>query len=73
MKVSHTRKVAASKETRSWKSGSTYIQKIVQVKEKYDSLKKAINIMESKFVECIQQAEVENNMALVIKSNGLKR
>ena len=29
--------------------------------------------MESEFVECIKQAELENNMALVIKGNGLKR
>ena len=36
---------------------------IEQVREKYDSLKKAINIMESEFVECIKQAELENNMA----------
>ena len=28
--------------------------------------------MESEFVECIKQAELENNMALVIKGNGLK-
>ena len=46
---------------------------IEQVKEKRDSLKNAINIMESGFVECIKQAELENNMALVIKSNELKR
>ena len=46
---------------------------IEQVKDKCDSLKKAINIMESEFVECIKQAELENNMALVIKGNGLKR
>ena len=46
---------------------------IEQVKEKCDSLKKAINIMESEFVKCIKQAELENNMALVIKGNGLKR
>ena len=46
---------------------------IEQVKEKCDSLKTAINIMESEFVECIKQAELENNMALVIKGNGLKR
>ena len=43
------------------------------IKEKCDSLKKAISIIESKFVECIKQAEVENNMTLVIKGNGLKR
>ena len=29
--------------------------------------------MESEFVKCIKQAELENNMALVIKGNGLKR
>ena len=29
--------------------------------------------MESEFVECIKQVELENNMALVIKGNGLKR
>ena len=29
--------------------------------------------MEFKFVECIKQAEFQNNMALVIKGNGLKR
>ena len=29
--------------------------------------------MESEFVECIKQAELENNMAFVIKGNGLKR
>ena len=29
--------------------------------------------MESEFVECIKQAELENNMALVIKGNELKR
>ena len=29
--------------------------------------------MESEFVECIKQAELENNMALVIKGNGLKK
>ena len=29
--------------------------------------------MESEFVECIKQAELENNMTLVIKGNGLKR
>ena len=46
---------------------------IEQVKEKRDSLKNAINIMESGFVEFIKQAELENNMALVIKSNELKR
>ena len=46
---------------------------IEQNKEKCDSLKKAINIMESEFVKCIKQAELENNMALVIKGNGLKR
>ena len=46
---------------------------IEQVKEKRDSLKNAINIMESGFVEFIRQAELENNMALVIKSNELKR
>ena len=46
---------------------------IEQVKDKCDSLKKAINIMESEFVECIKQAELENNMALVIKGKGLKR
>ena len=39
---------------------------------KCDSLKKAINIMESEFVECIKQAELESNIALVIKGNGLK-
>ena len=43
------------------------------IKEKCDSLKKAISIIESEFVECIKQAEVENNMTLVIKGNGLKR
>ena len=48
-------------------------KKIEQVKEECDSLKKAINIMESEFVKCIKQAELENNMALVIKGNGLKR
>ena len=46
---------------------------IEQVKEKCDSLKKAVNIMESEFVECIKQAELENNMVSVIKGNGLKR
>ena len=46
---------------------------IEQVKEKCNSLKKAISIMESEFVECIKQAELKNNMALVIKCNGLKR
>ena len=44
-----------------------------QVKEKCDTLKKAINIMESEFVECIKQAELENNKTLVIKGNALKR
>ena len=29
--------------------------------------------MESEFVECVKQAELENSMALVIKGNGLKR
>ena len=29
--------------------------------------------MESEFVECIKQADLENNMALVIKGNGLRR
>ena len=29
--------------------------------------------MESEFVECTKQAELENNMALVIKCNGLKK
>ena len=29
--------------------------------------------MESEFVECIKQAELENNMVSVIKVNGLKR
>ena len=28
--------------------------------------------MESEFIECIKQAELESNMALVIKGNGLK-
>ena len=46
---------------------------IDQVKEKFDYLKKVINIMESEFVECIKQAELESNMALVIKGSGLKR
>ena len=46
---------------------------IEQVKEKCDSIKRAINIMESEFVECIKQAELENNMAFVIKGNRLKR
>ena len=46
---------------------------IEQVKEKCDTLKKAINIMESEFVECIKQAELENNKTLVIKGNALKR
>ena len=46
---------------------------IEQAKEKCDSLKNAINIMESEFVECIKQVELKNNMALVIKGNGLKR
>ena len=36
-------------------------------------LKKAISIMESEFVECIKQAEHKNNIALVIKGNGLIR
>ena len=43
------------------------------IKEKYDSLKKPISIIESEFVKCIKQAEVKNNMTLVIKGNGLKR
>ena len=52
----------------------TFISKNTeQVKEKCDSLKKAINIMESEFVECIKQAELENIMALVNKGNSLKR
>ena len=34
---------------------------IEQVKEKCDSLKKAINIMESEFLKCIKQVELENN------------
>ena len=46
---------------------------IEQVKEECNSLRKAINIMESEFVECIKQAELENNMALAIKDNALKR
>ena len=29
--------------------------------------------MESEFVECIKQADLENNMALVVKGNGLRR
>ena len=29
--------------------------------------------MESEFVECKKQAELKNNMPLVIKGNGLKR
>ena len=29
--------------------------------------------MESEFLECIRQAELKNNMALVIKANGLNR
>ena len=29
--------------------------------------------MESEFVECVEKAELENNMALVIKGNRLKR
>ena len=29
--------------------------------------------MECEFVECIKQAKLENNMALVSKSNGMKR
>ena len=29
--------------------------------------------MESEFVECIKQAELENNMALAIKDNALKK
>ena len=42
----------------------TFISKnIEQVKEECDSLKKAINIMQSEFVECIKQAELENNMS----------
>ena len=48
-------------------------KKIEQFKEECDSLKKAISIMESEFVKCIKQAELENNMALVIKVNGLKK
>ena len=43
------------------------------IKEKCDSLKKPISIIESEFVKCIKQAEVKNNMTLVIKGNGLKR
>ena len=46
---------------------------IEQVKEKCDSLKKAINIMESEFVESIKQSVLENIMALFIKNNGLKK
>ena len=29
--------------------------------------------MECEFIECIKQAKLENNMALVSKSNGMKR
>ena len=46
---------------------------IEQVKVKCDCLKKAVNIMESEFVECIKQVELENNMALVIKGNGKRK
>ena len=41
--------------------------------EKKQHEKKAINIMESEFVKSIRQAELENNVALVIKGNGPKR
>ena len=44
-----------------------------QVKKKCYSLKKAINIMESEFVESIKQSVLENIMALFIKNNGLKK
>ena len=40
---------------------------------KCDCLKKAVNIMESEFVERMKQVELENNMALVIKGNGKRK
>lgn len=42
---------------------------IEQAKERCYSLKKAINIMESEFIERIKRFELENSMALVTKGN----
>ena len=73
MGVSQRRKEAASKEN-SLENQKTLISKdIEQVKKQCDSLKKAIKIMESEFVGSIKKAELGNNMALIIKVNGLKR
>ena len=72
MVVSQRRKEASYKKKTDLENEKTLVSKnIEQVKEKCSSLKKTINIME--FVACIKQAELENNMALVIKGNGLKR
>ena len=33
-------------------------------------MQKAIDIIEKEFVDCIEKAEVRNDMSLVIKGNG---
>ena len=73
MGVSKRKKKQHQKKTDLENQKTLVSKNIEQVKEECNSLKKAINIMESEFVECIKQAELENNMALVIKGNGLKR
>ena len=43
-----------------------------KIKVKCDQFKKAINMMESEFVDCITMAEKKNDMSYVIKGNALK-
>ena len=46
---------------------------IDKIKTKCKQLQDAINMMEKEFVECMENAELKNDLSFVIKGNGLKR